>query len=49
MMGPLRCGEVSVLAFQAALPAVAAYIAIDDPWAETAMKRLARPLDEIRR
>ena len=46
MMGPLRCGEVSVLAFQAALPAVAAYIAIDDPWAETAMKRLARPLDD---
>lgn len=44
MMGPLRCGEVSVLAFDAALPTVAGYIAIDDRWAEQAMRRLARPL-----
>jgi diaminopropionate ammonia-lyase len=43
-MGPLRCGEVSVLAFEAALPTVAGYIAVEDAWAETAMRRLARPL-----
>jgi diaminopropionate ammonia-lyase len=45
MMGPLRCGEVSVLALEAARPAVAGYIAIEDRWAETAMRRLARPHD----
>jgi diaminopropionate ammonia-lyase len=43
MMGPLRCGEVSVLAFEAAFPLVAGYIAIDDDWAIRAMRRLARP------
>jgi diaminopropionate ammonia-lyase len=43
MMGPLRCGEVSALAFDAAYPAVAGYIAIDDAWAIEAMRRLARP------
>jgi diaminopropionate ammonia-lyase len=43
MMGPLRCGEVSLLAFEAARPAVAGYIAIDDDWAVRAMRRLARP------
>jgi diaminopropionate ammonia-lyase len=43
MMGGLRCGEVSPLAFAAALPLVSAYIAIDDEWAARAMRRLARP------
>jgi diaminopropionate ammonia-lyase len=43
MMGPLRCGEVSVLAFEAALPVVAGYLAIDDDWAVSAMRQLARP------
>jgi len=43
MMGPLRCGEVSVLAFEAAFPLVAGYIAIDDEWAIRAMRQLARP------
>lgn len=45
IMGPLRCGEVSTLAFEAAYPAVAGYIAIDDDWAIRAMRRLARPDD----
>ena len=35
-----------MLAFEAALPTVAGYIAIDDSWAEAAMKRLARPLGD---
>jgi diaminopropionate ammonia-lyase len=48
IMGPLRCGEVSVLAFDAALPTVAGYIAVEDAWAETAMRRLARPLGSDR-
>lgn len=43
MMGPLRCGEVSVLAFEAAFPLVTGFIAIDDDWAIRAMRRLARP------
>ena len=43
IMGPLRCGEVSTLAFAAAFPVVAGYIAIDDEWAIRAMRRLARP------
>jgi diaminopropionate ammonia-lyase len=34
---------VSVLAFEAAFPLVAGYIAIDDDWAIRAMRRLARP------
>jgi diaminopropionate ammonia-lyase len=34
---------VSALAFDAAYPAVAGYIAIDDAWAIEAMRRLARP------
>ena len=46
MMGPLRCGEVSPLAFEAAFPFVAGYIAIDDEWAVQAMRRLARPLPD---
>jgi diaminopropionate ammonia-lyase len=45
IMGPLRCGEVSTLAFDAAYPAVAGYIAIDDAWTIEAMRRLARPSD----
>ena len=49
IMGPLRCGEVSTLAFDAAYPAVTGYIAIDDEWAIRAMRRLARPDDGDRR
>jgi diaminopropionate ammonia-lyase len=44
IMGGLRCGEVSPLAFRAAQPLVDAYVAIDDRWTEDAMRRLARPL-----
>lgn len=43
VMGGLRCGEVSPLAFHAVAPLVAAYIGIDDAWAMDAMRRLARP------
>jgi diaminopropionate ammonia-lyase len=43
LMGPLRCGEVSTLAFEIARPLVAGYIAIDDEWAIRAMRQLARP------
>jgi diaminopropionate ammonia-lyase len=43
MMGPLRCGEVSPLAFEAAFPVVAGYVAIDDDWAVQAMRLLANP------
>jgi diaminopropionate ammonia-lyase len=42
MMGGLRCGEVSPLAFAAAYPVVDAYLGIDDVWAEHAMRLLAR-------
>lgn len=45
IVGPLRCGDVSPLAFAAALPLVAGYIAIDDEWTIDAMRRLARPDD----
>lgn len=45
IVGPLRCGEVSPLAFAAAFPLVAGYVAIDDEWTIEAMKRLARPDD----
>jgi diaminopropionate ammonia-lyase len=45
IMGGLRCGEVSPLAFRAALPLVNAYVAIDDRWTEDAMRDLARPFD----
>jgi diaminopropionate ammonia-lyase len=45
IMGGLRCGEVSPLAFQAAQPLVDAYVAIEDRWAEDAMRRFARPLE----
>lgn len=44
MMGGLRCGEVSPLAFQALLPLVDAYVGIDDSWAEQAMRTMARPM-----
>jgi diaminopropionate ammonia-lyase len=43
MMGPLRCGEVSAIAFEAAFPVVAGYLGIDDAWAIRAMRQLARP------
>jgi diaminopropionate ammonia-lyase len=43
MMGGLRCGEVSPLAFEGALPVVDGYIAVDDEWAERAMRLLGRP------
>lgn len=43
IMGPLRCGEVSPLAFTAAFPLVAGYIAIDDEWTMRAMRQLAAP------
>ena len=43
VMGGLRCGEVSPLAFAAAAPLVDAYLGIDDAWARDAMRRLARP------
>ena len=43
VMGGLRCGEVSPLAFHAVAPLVDAYIGIDDAWAMDAMRRLARP------
>jgi diaminopropionate ammonia-lyase len=42
-MGGLRCGEVSPLGFALAAPQVAAYVGIDDRWAEQAMRMLARP------
>jgi len=48
VMGGLRCGEVSPLAFDAAAPLVDAYIGIDDSWAMDAMRRLARPSGDDR-
>jgi diaminopropionate ammonia-lyase len=45
MMGGLRCGEVSPLAFEAVLPIVDGYIAVDDGWSEQAMRALGRPAD----
>jgi diaminopropionate ammonia-lyase len=45
MMGGLRCGEVSPLAFEGVLPIVEGYIAVDDGWAERAMRVLGRPVD----
>ncbi|MCC7178877.1 MAG: diaminopropionate ammonia-lyase [Acidobacteria bacterium] len=45
MMGGLRCGEVSPLAFDGVLPIVDGYIAVDDAWAERAMRLLGRPAD----
>ena len=44
-MAGLRNREVSPLAFGALLPIVDAYLAIDDHWAHTAMRRLARPIE----
>jgi diaminopropionate ammonia-lyase len=41
VMGGLRCGEVSPLAFHAVAPLVDAYVGIDDGWAMDAMRRLA--------
>ena len=45
-MAGLRNREVSPLAFDALLPIVDAYLAIDDHWAHTAMRYLARPLGD---
>lgn len=45
MMGGLRCGEVSPLAFEGAFPTVDGYIAVDDAWAARAMRLLGRPTD----
>ena len=44
-MAGLRNREVSPLAFAAVQPLVDAYLAIDDRWADDAMRRLAHPLD----
>jgi len=44
MMGGLRCGEVSPLAFEGVLPIVDGYVAVDDGWTERAMRLLARPV-----
>ena len=42
-MAGLRNREVSPLAFDAVLPIVDAYVAIDDVWAHDAMRRFAQP------
>ncbi|MGQ0735276.1 MAG: diaminopropionate ammonia-lyase [Acidobacteriota bacterium] len=46
VMGGLRCGEVSPLAFTVARTLIRALVAIDDRWAVAAMQRLAKPLGE---
>jgi diaminopropionate ammonia-lyase len=43
IMGGLRCGEVSPLAFRSAVSIVDGYIAIEDTWARDAIRTLARP------
>lgn len=43
IMGGLRCGEVSPPAFEAVASIYDAYVAIDDEWARSAMRWLARP------
>jgi diaminopropionate ammonia-lyase len=43
IMGGLRCGEMSPVAFEAARTLVDAFVAIDDRWALEAVIRLARP------
>lgn len=43
IMGGLRCGEVSPPAFRAVADIYDGFIAIDDAWARTAMRTLARP------
>jgi diaminopropionate ammonia-lyase len=45
IMGGLRCGEVSRLAFAATHSLVDAYVAIEDDWAREATRALARPTD----
>ncbi len=44
IMGGLRCGEVSPVAFEAVRGLVDVYLAIQDEWAAEAMRQLARPL-----
>ncbi len=45
IMGGLRCGEVSRLAFDTLRTGVDGYVAIEDDWAFSAMKLLAQPAD----
>ena len=44
-MAGLRNRDVSPLAFESVRATVAAYLAIDDAWANDAIRRLARPID----
>jgi diaminopropionate ammonia-lyase len=46
IMGGLRCGEMSPVAFGPIRSIVDGYIAIEDEWARTAMRRLALPVGE---
>ena len=43
IMGGLRCGEMSPIAFEAIRSTVDGYIAIEDQWARDAIRRLALP------
>jgi diaminopropionate ammonia-lyase len=43
IMGGLRCGEVSPLAFSSVASIVDGYVAIEDTWAREAIRTLARP------
>ena len=43
IMGGLRCGEMSPIAFEVIRSIVDGYIAIEDQWAREAMRRLALP------
>jgi diaminopropionate ammonia-lyase len=45
VMGGLRCGEMSPVAFDALNTLVDGFVGIDDEWAFDAMRRLARPAD----
>lgn len=44
IMGGLRCGEMSPMAFDVLDEVVDAYLAIDDEWTRLAMRRLAHPV-----
>jgi diaminopropionate ammonia-lyase len=43
VMGGLRCGEMSPVAFESIHSIVDGYIGVDDDWAFDAMRRLAKP------
>jgi diaminopropionate ammonia-lyase len=45
VMGGLRCGEMSPVAFDSLNTLVDGFVGIDDDWAFDAMRRLARPAD----